>query len=193
MQDDDYYPPQQQYMPVPQNQFVRVDSKEPIFNQWFLDSSRNIENLKNNWRGWIKDNEGNWVEPADFKTRRLMNDAGIHWAGQLMESYLSNVYLYTNMDKEEMCFQMRMICVAVWGGLLGNHLKFEISKINTQVIGTQIFCQIHASLLSPRGEGIRKYLSSTQQVNEVRQTMTDNSNKGFLSGISGLFNKNRGM
>jgi len=120
-----------------------------------------------------------------------MNDTGIHWCVQLMEGYLSKPFLFTNWDKEEMNFEMRQTARVIWRGLSYQHALFALSKINTYVIGKQVFAQIHSIMLASRGEGIRKYLGTTQQINEINQR-TANERQGMFSGIMGMFGRNRG-
>jgi len=185
----EYYDDQPQY--VPQQQFVKLDNRDPNFNQWFLDCKDDIKSLKMYWQGWVKDEQGRWYKPKDSEDRRLMNDKGIHWAVQLMESYISKPFLFTNWDREEMNFEMRQTARVIWRGLSYQYRIFGINKINAYVVGKQIFAQIHSIMLSARGEGIRKYLGTTQQISEINQKM-DNERRGMFSGIMGLFNRNRG-
>lgn len=189
MYEEQYYP-EPQPMPLPPQSFVRLDSKDPNFNQWFLECKEDITTLKNYWQGWIKDKDGNWQEPADVKARRLMNDNGIHWSIQLMESYLSKPFLFTNWDKEEMNFEMRQVARVIWRGLTMQYRNFSLSKINAYTVGKQMFAQIHSMMLSARGEGIRKYLGTTQQISEINQKNAQS--QGIFSNIMGLFNRNRG-
>jgi hypothetical protein len=177
--------------PIPQQQFVKIDNRDPNFNQWFLDNKDSITTLVMLWRGWDKDINGQWYKPKDSEERRLMNEKGIHWAKQLMESYLTNVFKYTNLDREEFCYAMRQAARAVWLGLQYQYSDFGITKINTQVIGIQIYTQIQMSILASRGEGIRKYLSMSQQVSEIRQTALPSENKGMFSGLMSMFGRGR--
>jgi hypothetical protein len=187
----DDYQEQPQYYPSPQQQgYVRLDSKDPNFNQWFLDCKEDIENMKNYWQGFMRDKNGNWFQPEDFEKRRLMKDEGIHWAAQLMENFLGKTFLFTNWDREEMNFEMRKVARVIWRGLSYQYKEFGLSKINAYVIGNQIFAQIHSMLLSARGEGIRKYLGTTQQISEINQKNAQ-ENRGILSNIMGLFNRQR--
>jgi hypothetical protein len=175
---------------IPVNPYVKVDSRDPNFNQWFLENKDGISSLKMLWQGWVKDSTGNWYKPHDSEVRRIMNDKGIHWSIQIMESYLDKTFLSTNWDREEMCYVMRKAVRVVYLGLMYQYAEFGINKINVQVIANEILARIHAILLAARGGGIRTYLSSSQSIQELRQS-TPNDNRGFFSGVSGLFNRNR--
>ena len=70
-------------------QYARVDRKDDGFLQWFLDTKREIDNLKYIWRGWEENEMGVWEETETSKKRRLMNDDGIHWACSVLRSYLN--------------------------------------------------------------------------------------------------------
>lgn len=174
-------------METPQG-MVKVADRNQNFLEWFLDSKRDIEDLKYLWKGWERNSQGVWVKSHDSDTRRIMNDRGIHWATQLMESYLGRVQQSTNYDEEHMNFEMRSAVRAIWFGLITQFREFELSKVNTYVVSKQMQAQIHAILLSARANGIRDFLTKTHQVSEVRQI--DDSNKsGFFSGIASMFNR----
>jgi len=181
----------EQYMPYPGGQqVVRVDGKDPNFLQWFLDSKEGIENLKYIWRGYERDEKGSWYKPKDGIERRQMNEHGIHWATSVMESYLDRVFQSTNFNDEHMNFEMRAAYRVVWYGIATQYQKFEVSKINTQVIATAMLAKIHAMMLAARSEGLRQLITKTQQISEIRQ-INPQDNRGFFSGITSLFKKNQ--
>jgi hypothetical protein len=167
---------------------VKVNDKDPNFLQWFLNNREGIANLKYMWRGYDRDEKGMWFKPDDYKDRRLMNEKGIHWATQVMESYLDRVFQATNWDSENMNYQMRKAARVIWLGLKTQYREFEMEKINYQTVGHQMFARIHAILLSARGEGIRNFIGKTQQVSEIIQNNPDQQ-RGFFSGVSGLFGR----
>lgn len=170
-------------------QYAKVEAKNDNFLQWFLNTKRDIENLKFLWRGYEEDNKGLWYRPKDWQDRRMMNEKGIHWAVSLMHGYLSRVYQYTNLDQENMNYLMRKAYRVVWWGLASQFEDFYLTKINTQSVANQILSQIHVILLSSRGNGIRDFLTKTHHVQESR-IINPNDNRGFFSGFSNIFKRN---
>lgn len=118
-----------------------------------------------------------------------MNEKGIHWATAVMENYLDKVFQSSNFDNDHMNWEMRKAVRVVWFGLITQYKRFELSKVNTQVVASQCLAKIHAMMLASRGQGIRDFLTKSQQISEVRQ-VNPNDNKGFFSGISGIFSRN---
>lgn len=179
----DYYDEQQGYQMPPPSPYVRMESKDPNFNQWFLDNKETIKTMRMYWLGFERDENDEWVLPPMKIRFRLMNERGCHWVMQQMEMSLSNTYLFTNWDREEMNYEMRQFSRALWRGLTHQYLEFGLSKINAYVIGKQVLSQMHAMMLSARGEGIRKYLGSVQQISEIRQINNNDEKKGWVGGI----------
>ena len=177
---------QEQFQPS----YVRVADKDPNFLQWFLNNKEGIDNLKFMWRGWERNEHGIWYKPEDSEDKRIMNEKGIHWSTQIMESYLDRVFQATNWDSENMNFAMRAGARVIWHGLVFQYRDFEISKINAKVVGHEMFTRIHAMLLSARGQGIRDFLSKTHQVSEIRQIQPE-TQSGFFSGVRSFLGGNR--
>jgi len=172
--------------------FVKVESKDPGFLQWFLNSRDDIENLKFIWRGYELNNKGIWERTRWSEERRLMNEKGIHWATSVLMTYLNKGFQATNWNEEHMNYEMKKAYRSVWLGLAFYYADFEISKINTQVIANGMLAQVHAMFLSARADGIKGFLTKTQSVSEVRN-MTPPQQTGIFSGLTGIFNKNRGQ
>ena len=168
--------------------YVKVANQNDNFLQWFLENKQGIENLKFLWRGWERNMQGQWVTTNNYEANRMMNERGIHWATSIMENYLDKVFQSTNWDGEHMNFEMRKAYRVVWFGLMTQYAKFEISKVNTQGVATQILSRVHAMLLASRGEGIRKFITTGQTITESR-VVNASENKGMFSGISGIFKR----
>ncbi len=171
--------------------YTKVANKDDNFLQWFLENKEGIENLKFIWRGWERDLYGRWVQLHDSETKRMMNERGIHWATSIMENYLDRVFQSTNWNDEHMNFEMRKAYRVVWFGIMTQYITFGISKVNTQAIATQILSRIHAMLLAARGDGIKKFIGTTQQITEQRLINSNEKQGGVFSSVAGIF-KRRG-
>jgi len=182
------YPQQSPQELFGQGDLVKVSNKDDNFLQWFLENKQGIENLKFLWRGWERDLQGQWIKTKESESKRLMNEKGIHWATGILENYLDRVFQSTNWNDEHMNYEMRKSYRVVWYGLMTQYNVFGISKVNTQGIGTQILSRIHAMLLASRGDGIRKFIGTTQSIQESR-IINPGDQRGFFSGISGIFKK----
>ena len=187
----EYYPDQEQ-LNVPQNEgLMRVGGKDDSFLEWFLENKQGIENLKYLWRGYERDNLGRWQMTQSSANNRILNDKGIHWGIGVMENYLDRVFQSTNWNDEHMNYEMRKAYRVVWFGLMTQYKVFGLSKVNTQGVATQILARIHAMMLASRGEGIRRFIGTTQQISEQR-ILNSNMNQGggVFSGLRNVFKRN---
>lgn len=171
--------------------YTKISDKDENFLKWFLENKQGIENLKFLWRGWERDTYGRWVivqgpggENISEK-HRMMNEEGIHWATAIMENYLDRVFQSTNWNDEHMNYEMRKGYRVVWFGLMKQYRFFGIQKVNCYGIATQILSRIHAILLASRGDGIRKFIGTTQSITESRMIAPQQS--GMFSGLTSLF------
>jgi hypothetical protein len=166
--------------------YSKINDKDDNFLKWFLENKQGIENLKFLWRGWERDMYGRWVSiPGVSDKNRMMNEEGIHWATAVMENYLDRVFQSTNWNDEHMNYEMRKAYRVVWFGLMKQYKRFSIQKVNCYGIATQILSRIHAILLASRGDGIRKFIGTTQTITENRM-MAPQQNSTF-SGLRSLF------
>lgn len=175
---DETQPPQPGWSPM--------GGQNPNFNQWFLDNREGVETLRNLWRGYERDDRGNWVRTANSEKNRIMNEKGIHWATQLLESYLIKVYQYTNWDANQMNYELCNAGISIWVGLTYQYREFLLSKVNVLSVGNAMLSVIHGNFLASRGGGIRDYLGSTQNIQEIRQSNPDENRKGFFNSIRGM-------
>lgn len=173
--------------------YTKILDKDENFLKWFLENKQGIENLKFLWRGWERDLVGRWsavIDPTTGKVlseqHRMMNEVGIHWATAVMENYLDRVFQSTNWNDEHMNYEMRKSYRVVWFSLMKQYKHFGIQKVNCYGIATQILSRIHAILLASRGDGIRKFIGTTQSVTENR-LITPQQNQGSFSGLRNLF------
>jgi len=178
------YPETPQYIPT--EGFVQASRKNDNFLQWFLSLREGITELKLTWRGWERDETGSWMKTKSSEQYRVMNEIGIHWAVGLMNSYLTKVAQATNWDEDHMSYQMRIAARVIWFTLAVRYKEFNLSKTNAVVIGDTVFFQIHSMLLAARGEGIRKFIQTTQSVTE-HKIMNDQQNQSAFAGLKSLF------
>jgi len=169
--------------------YTKATTKDDNFLQWFLENKKGIENLKFIWRGWERDTYARWVRMPDSETKRIMNEKGIHWATSIMENYLDRVFQSTNWNDEHMNFEMRKAYRVVWFGIMTQYIRFNLSKVNAQGVATQVLSRIHAMLLAARGDGIKRFIGTTQQISEQR-VINDQQRRGVFSSIAGLFKRN---
>lgn len=176
---------------IPQDYYTKLEAKDEGLLKWFLDTKKDIEDLKHLWRGYEQDYKGLWYKPQDKEERRLMNEMGIHWCVSILKGYLGKSYQYTNLDKEHMNYLMRKAYRTVWFGLLFQFKKFNINKVNCQGIANSMLSMIHTILLSSRAQGLREFLGKTHTVSEVRQ-MNMPENRGWFSGIRSILSGRSG-
>lgn len=172
-------------------QFSRVDRKDDGFLQWFLDTKKEIDNLKFIWRGWEENSMGVWVPSKHSDQRRMMNDDGIHWATSILRSYLNKNFQATAWDSEHMNYEMRQAARIVWHTLQSRYKEFGLSKVNASAIGRIIMANVHTMMLSARAAGIRSFIGTTQTVSESR-VMGQPQQKGIMGGLGSIFKKQDG-
>jgi len=178
----------EELMEYPQENLQQISRKNDGFLEWFLENKKGIENLKYLWRGWERNMKGFWEKPADSEIKRLMNEKGIHWASGVLENYLDRVFQSTNWNDEHLNYQMRKAYRVVWFGLMSQWKDFQISKVNTQGIATQMLSRIHAMLLASRANGLRDFIGTTQSISEHR-VVQPQEKRGFFSGLAGAFSQ----
>ena len=171
-------------------QAVRKPS-ESFLQDWLVESTLNQKNdLAHAWRGHIKNDTGHWVE-TNSAEYRIMNEKGIRWAMACLDSLLGSIYQSSNFDKEYMNWQMRANYRTVWWTLVTQYRKFDMKKNDVPNVARSILHLVEATLLAARGEGVRKFLSTTTQQSEVR-SLQQNEKSGFFSGISSALRRNEG-
>lgn len=170
---------------VPQG-YVPITRKDNSFLQWFLSLNQGVIELKLLWRGWERDQNGSWVARPNSDEYRIMNEQGIHWGVSIMQSYLNKISQATNWDDAHMNYAMRKAYRLVWHTLAVRWREFGLTKTNTKVVADEILYQIHSILLAARGEGIRKFIQTTQSVSE-HKVVDGNPQQSMFSGIKSLF------
>jgi len=178
---------QPQQITIPQS-YDRIDSRDPGFLQWFLDSKEAIDNLKFIWRGYEENQLGLWEKTENSDENRIMNEKGIHWASSILRSYLNKNFQSTDWNEEHMNYEMRQAARTIWHTIQADFRNFGLSKINAANVGRSMLANIHSMLLSARSEGIRKFIGTTQNISEIRQYSPD-ERKSWFSGVSSIFGR----
>jgi len=174
---------------IPQ-QYARIDRKDDGFLQWFLDTKKEIDNLKYIWKGYEENSMGIWTQTPKSDQQRMMNDDGIHWATSILRSYLNKNFQATAWDSEHMNYEMRQAARVIWHTLQARYKDFGLSKVNASAVGRIIMANIHSMMLSARAAGIRNFIGTTQTVNESR-LINPQSKQGVMGGLSSIFKKNQ--
>jgi len=167
-------------------------SQDNHFMKWLFSFRKEVVvPLRHIWEGYYYDlNKESWVEPINGKTP-LLNDKGIAWAISLIESYISPVYVVTNMDETKMNHLMRSVIRDIWNNLSTRYKEFGLNKLDIPRVSNEIESKILAILMGARGDGYRTFFSKQIHVSEHHQPgmeqMNQKSSGGFLSGIKNLF------
>jgi len=145
--EDAFYAQQQQQQQM--NPYARAvfPSQDKGFLRWLLDFRKEaVEPLRHVWRGEEYDFDSHiWIES---KTKhQLMNEVGIMWGISLIESYMSPVFLSTELDDKTYCHLMREACRTIYNGLTTQWREFGITaKTDIMRIGNEIESKICAIL-----------------------------------------------
>ena len=87
-----------------------------------------------------------------------------------------------------MCYEMRKAIRVVWFGLQAKWKDYGLRKVDTHCIGSEMLSMIHAMLLASRGDGIKNFIGTSQQIN-VSKIEQDTPRQGFMSGFAGIFRR----
>ena len=139
-------------------------------------------------RGEEEIDPGVWELPGGDKSLAIMNQKGVTWASGFIAGYANPIYILSNYDENAMNDTMRKVVHAVWNTLAKNYGEYDLDPIHIQRIALEIWSKIHAILLSCRGEGLRRFLTSTYNIDEVRTT-TNQMPQQQRHGLSGIFGK----
>ena len=178
----DFYMPQQQgYEPV--------QEKDKAFMEWYLNVEMQIDELVNQWRGYERTPSGKWIKTAQSESRQIMNEQGIWWSYTFLSNLAGKAPRTSNYNERMQNYIMyELVYKPVFYGLEGHFHDFGFKRaIDLETVGTQI-CRLALDIiLGARGDGYRRFISTTHQVSEV--TTKGNEAKGFFSGIASLFKR----
>lgn len=161
-----------------------LSNQSPELMESLLDlKAQTIEPLRRSWAGEVEVEPGVWKKKEGFA---IMNDKGIFWCIGQMERFLNSTFSMSNLDENMMNWHMRLICRTVWNGVAMLYLEWDLSKKNIQSVCNGIIQTCNAVLLMARGDGTRRFLSTTHQVNEQKSTSVQHDVQGRRR-VFGLF------
>jgi len=163
----------QQPMPPP--------SKDPELMQSLLNLKvSTVEPLKHSWRGDEEIEPGVWKKRPGFE---MMNEQGINWCAGHLDRFLSSTFSMTNLDENMMNWHMRTLGKTVWNGVCMFYLEWDLRKKNIPTICHGLIQTSNAVLLMARGDGTRRFLSTTHQVSTMQNTQIQEAQKKRGWGI----------
>ena len=186
VEEEQYYddPPQyQRQLPrgLYPEQLATLPGQSPDFMRWLFDlRERVITPLKYSWKGYELNESGTYVPKQGGK--RIMNDEGISWAIDLIESYINPAYIISNYIEKWFNYTMNEVCWVIVNNLCSRYKQFELHKLDIRNVGLQIESKIQAILLGARGDGYRRFFGSTHHVQETKMQMDNNQRKPSILG-----------
>lgn len=126
-----------------------------------------IEPLVHSWRGDKQDKEGNWIKRSGFE---MMNELGICWCSGKLETFLNSTFSMSNLDEKLFNWNVRLIGKTIHNGVSMLYLEWKLRKQNIPDVTSGIIQTCVSVLLMARGNGLRNFLSTTHQVNEMRSS-----------------------
>lgn len=170
-----------------------VPSQDQVFLKWlFSFREQTIVPLKHLWSGDELDENGSWQPVKDSKdaeghfysSRRIMNKKGVTWCISFIESFLSPVFLASNYDQEMMYYIMNESVRTIYYNLTLRYKDFDLKKSDIDRVAIEIESKIQAILLGARGDGYRKFFSSTTHHSEDRHIVDEQKRQGgFMSRL----------
>ncbi len=167
----------------PQYPSVAVPSQDSGFLKWLFDfKDQTVEPLRHLWRGEEKDSQGKWVKSRSQSA--IMNEKGVNWGISFIESFMSPAFVTSNYDREMMFYVMREATRSVYDNLCLRYKEFDLKKSDINRVAIEIESKIQAILLGARGDGYRKFFSSTTHTTENRNFHEQQEKKtGFMNKI----------
>jgi hypothetical protein len=185
MADGEYYP--EGYRPS----YEPLSSKDPEFMKWFLDLEKQVEEQRYIWLGYRKDETGQWKKTTDSVKHRLMNEQGAEFCVQFLKSFLGRSVQSSSYDDNYVRFVMReYVSTPVFMSLEAHYYDFEFKRgSDLEMVALEI-CNLCLGILNgARGEGYRRFLTQTHQVQEIKTTPLEGDKKGFFSNTFSRFSR----
>lgn len=191
------YPQQDPYAystpPVQMNPGAMVGTQtinqDQNFMKWMFSFRKEIlDPLRHTWRGheYNHQKEEYYVPPSGAKP--MMDENGIAWCSQIMETYISSVFIVSNFDEKHMNYLMRNATRDIINGLAQQYRKFGLNKINIMTVANQMEAQILAVLMGSRNDGYRRFFAQQYHIQEnISNIPNQQQRPGLLSGISSMF------
>ncbi len=164
-EEEAYLRQQQGVLPV---QPIPPPSKDPELMAALLNFKvQTIQPLIHSWRGDLETEPGVWKKRPGFE---MMNEKGICWCAGQLERFLTSTFSMSNMDEEMMNWHMRILGNTIWNGVSMLYLEWDLRKQNIPSVSHGLIQTANAVLLMARGDGTRRFLSTTHQVNTMQNT-----------------------
>jgi hypothetical protein len=174
---------------MPNNGTVYAN-QDDVFIKWLFDhKARTLPPLKMAWRGleWSSE-ENKWVSIGQgVNNGRIMNESGITWAGSLLESYFSPVFLATNMSVRNYNFRMRIVSRSIMMTLCERYKEFDLRQSDIDRVAEEIESKISALLAGAINDGYRRWLSTQTHIQENKVYGVPAPQGG---GIQSIFSRN---
>jgi len=174
------------------NQYENVASKDPGFMQWFLQVEGDIKEITSQWRGYEKNQKGEWIETKHSKEYALMNERGVRYCEQILRSCVGRGIQTSNYNDANLNHSiLQWIIFPVWGSLEQHYWDFEFKRaIDMEILGSAICRLAHAILLGARANGYRLFLTQTHQISEVKTSNNDDQQRrGMFNALGGIFRR----
>ena len=179
-----------------QSDIIPFPNQDKQFLQWLLDFRKHTTIPQRYlWKGYELNDNGKWVKRKDDNGKELnfqvMNDTGITWAISYIEGFVNPVFITTNYNWEQLCFQAKRSGRVVINNLCARFKEFGMHRLDIPRVYDDIMSKIEAVLLGAENNGFRLFLQTTHTTSEVK-TMQDNPNqRGFMPGVTNFFNRNK--
>ncbi len=158
---------QQQQVPQPD---IPISKDVDFMRNLFAFKEEVVGPLIHLWRGEEETTPGVWEYPGGKKDLAIMNQKGITWCSSFIASFINSVYVVSNYDEANMNDTMRRVTRTTWNCLAKRYGDFDLRPIDIPRVALECWSKIHAILLACRGEGLRRFLSSTHHIDEVKTT-----------------------
>lgn len=171
---------------------IQQGKNEQDLMQKLLDIKKQVTiPLRYTLMGWTQNIKGEWQQPeGDYQ--QLMNQVGINWAVQFVESYCSVEYLISNYNDEWLRYVMRSIVREIARVLCARAKDFDLNKVHIWQVGKMIEHKILSLLLGALNDGFRRWIGENRSIQEIKQVYTE-GNQRSPGIISRMFNRNKGV
>lgn len=172
--------------------YETISQNQKGFMHWFLNVEEQINELANQWRGYVQDiKTGEWKEADDSEELRTMNEKGIRWSIQFLKSFVGRANQGSAYNDAYVNFIMReYVSNTVLCMLQDHYFDYGFKKASdVQSVSSQI-CNLCLTVLNgARANGYRTFLTQTHQVQEVKTLNETQQNKGFFSALGSVFKR----
>ena len=182
-----YTPEEQEYLRQ-QGQLQPMQQPPPSKDEELMQGLLNfrmqtIEPLRHVWRGDLEIAPGEWKKRPGFE---MMNEQGVAWCSGQLETFLTSTFSMSNLDEDLFNWNVRVIGKTIWNGISMLYLEWGMRKQNIPSVANGIIQTCVSVLLMARGDGLRRFLSTTHQISEMRNTQIQQQPQQ-RKGLFGIF------